>query len=202
MEEGLDDDIELVGTKADASLNAMPHARCHCPKHNFKQVKADAEVQAGTREQNCKTCDKCYCYVCDTLASECASWQDHCMAYDRDPVWRQRRQEKKHPEAAKAAAASGGGGAAAAAASGGGIRPQAAAAAVSGGAAAAAAVPVAALAGRQPPRPPPVGNGWTTEWSAEHSMWFYWHEATKKTQWERPARPAGARKRAVGRGRR
>ncbi len=95
MEEGLDDDIELVGTKADASLNAMPHARCHCPKHNFKQVKADAEVQAGTREQNCKTCDKCYCYVCDTLASECASWQDHCMAYDRDPVWRQRRQEKK-----------------------------------------------------------------------------------------------------------
>ena len=199
MEEGLDDDIELVGTKADASLNAMPHARCHCPKHNFKQVKADAEVQAGTREQNCKTCDKCYCYVCDTLASECASWQDHCMAYDRDPVWRQRRQEKKHPEqagAAKAASASGGGGAAAAAASGGGIRPQAAAA-VSGGAAA-AAVPVAALAGRQPPRPPPVGNGWTTEWSAEHSMWFYWHEATKKTQWERPARPAGARKRAVG----
>ena len=106
MEEGLDDDIELIGTKADASLNAMPHARCHCPKHNFKQVKADAEVQAGTREQNCKTCDKCYCYVCDTLASECASWQDHCMAYDRDPVWRQRRQEKKHPEAAKAAAAS------------------------------------------------------------------------------------------------
>ena len=43
---------------------------------------------------------------------------------------------------------------------------------------------------KKKPQPASVGEGWTVEWSAEYSDWFYWHAETQVTQWERPTLPS------------
>jgi len=86
-----DDDLEVLGIRNEVIL---PHNRCDCPKNKFSMSGCDAH-------QNEKHCDKCYCYVCDCLASECKSWNSnwmqhaHCNATDKINRWVQKRQEKK-----------------------------------------------------------------------------------------------------------
>ena len=48
----------------------------------------------NNHDNNGKFCTKCYCFVCDSLASECTSWimgtaevGGHCHAHDKDEKW-------------------------------------------------------------------------------------------------------------------
>ena len=73
-----DDDVQEIGT-----VNAvrLPHARHDCPNHAFVQdvlhnmnlSKDGLEAKSGL-EANQTTCDMCYCFVCDCIASECKNW--------------------------------------------------------------------------------------------------------------------------------
>jgi len=182
---GEDDDIEIVGTKTDVALVAMPHARCSCPvAPTFVVLPPEQEASERVRKANSKTCPKCYCYVCDVLASECTEWTSHCMAFDRDQTWKKRRAQKKQKTTAAAPAA-----AAAGAAAGGtpaaqraGSSSTSTSASVSGGGTGGAA------ATAQARKPPPLCNvpGWTVNWSSDHNEWFYWNQQTQVSQWVAP----------------
>lgn len=51
--------------------------------------------------QNGSRCSKCFCYVCDKLASSCEQWTEsnmpHCNAHARASCWKARRSVKKSP---------------------------------------------------------------------------------------------------------
>ena len=63
-----DDDVQEIGT-----INAvcLPHARHDCPHHTFVQDVLHKNLSRDGLEANQTTCDMCYCFVCDCLASEC-----------------------------------------------------------------------------------------------------------------------------------
>ena len=152
----------------------MPHARCGCPTMNFVVLPPDKEVSERARATNSKTCDKCYCYVCDVLATECGEWPVHCMAFDRDKTWKERRAKKK--ESGKAAAAAP---AAAARVSKNAAASVGKSGGASGGGGAAAAAP-------RKPKPACTVPGWTMVWSPDHCEWFYWNSATQVSAWTPP----------------
>ena len=54
----------IVGEKNRINL---PHMRCHCTLKPFN-------LQNTRDENNKKTCEQCFCYVCDKKAGECESW--------------------------------------------------------------------------------------------------------------------------------
>ena len=167
---GEDDDVEIVGTKTNSALVAMPHARCSCPTVHFI-VLPEKEASERVRNINSKTCDKCYCWVCDVLASECTEWSSHCMAFDRDPTWKKRRTEKKtHPDASAAASTAG--------------ATDSVGATAGATAATASAASVADATGK--PKPECTLPGWTVAWSSEHSEWFFWNAQTKVSTWIAP----------------
>eukprot|EP00964_Phaeocystis_antarctica_P130232 scaffold94110_cov60-Phaeocystis_antarctica.AAC.2 len=39
-----------------------------------------------------KTCDYCYCWVCDKPAKQCVTWKEHCIC-DGGPEWNLKRQK-------------------------------------------------------------------------------------------------------------
>ena len=162
---GEDDDIEIVGTKTDTALVAMPHARCSCPTVHFIVLPEKEEASEKVRSTNSKTCNKCYCWVCDVLASECTEWSSHCMAFDRDPAWKKRRAEKKTQVGSSTVAS-----------------------AIAGSTGATGSAAVAAAAATDPDKPKPVCAlpGWDVAWSSEHREWFYWNPQTKVSTWTRP----------------
>nr|XP_039256847.1 uncharacterized protein LOC120333484 [Styela clava] len=91
----IDDDIEITGMRA---AEIMSHMRSDCPIHQFKRVD---NVDVGPQEQNASKCIKCFCYVCDKVATECKSWTTttfpHCNAHSRASCWKARRNTKKSP---------------------------------------------------------------------------------------------------------
>ena len=168
---GEDDDVEIVGTKTNSALVAMPHARCSCPTVHFI-VLPEKEASERVRNTNSKACDKCYCWVCDVLASECTEWSSHCMAFDRDPTWKKRRAEKKAQSDSSAAASAAG-----------------ATDSVGATAAAPAAAPAANTSvadAPDKPKPECTLPGWTVAWSSEHREWFFWNAQTKVSTWIAP----------------
>ena len=72
----LDDGIEVL-----VGIEQLPHTRSDCIKHQFSKTEA-AQYNSPTvplsELVNAKHCDKCYCYVCDVLASQCVEWRTHC----------------------------------------------------------------------------------------------------------------------------
>lgn len=82
------DDIEAASVVRAAVV--YPHARADCPKCSFDPVISDA-----AHALNVNKCAKCYCYVCDSLVSECPSWDKHCMAIDKTNAWRKLRMVTK-----------------------------------------------------------------------------------------------------------
>ena len=78
-----DDEVEITGVKNDNSLAAFAHARHDCTVHCFSKTLFD--------KTHANTCALCYCYVCDTPASECSDWgkpdsahlfrEKHCHAF-------------------------------------------------------------------------------------------------------------------------
>ena len=68
-----DDDMVVVGSKNAVNL---PHMRCHCTTHLFNHAKPHDLKHK-------KSCDMCYCYVCDVKVPECKKWNEHYRASDR-----------------------------------------------------------------------------------------------------------------------
>jgi hypothetical protein len=101
--DGDDNDIELVGTKNHVLL---PHMRQHCTEKTFQSNTGYST--AARRAVNAQFCTHCYCYVCDVLVSECASWEAHCLATDQGVMkhgWQEKRQQAKRKRNAAAAVA-------------------------------------------------------------------------------------------------
>jgi hypothetical protein len=96
-----DDEVVLVGA---ANQLRLPHMRQHCTKCIFvvsDTTEAYSKYAATTVEANTKTCDLCYCYVCDCPAKECSEWSseagtlsdNHCCASDKHDRWVKLRQQ-------------------------------------------------------------------------------------------------------------
>jgi len=64
------DKVQVVGIHNEQCL---PHMRQHCLEHRYNP---------NSTADNQRYCHKCYCYVCDILASECSQWSSHCNATD------------------------------------------------------------------------------------------------------------------------
>lgn len=78
-----DEDLQFVGRSGDLALSDFPHARHNCLNVSF----------AGNEQ---KTCEQCYCYVCDISARQCTKWSEHCKAVPDDPprgsgFWKRQR---------------------------------------------------------------------------------------------------------------
>ena len=75
-----DDEIIVVGKKTGVQANVdYPHNRFSCGVYPF-----------GSFDKR-TFCDKCYCYVCDDVASKCTQWNYHCAAIDKINKWRSER---------------------------------------------------------------------------------------------------------------
>jgi hypothetical protein len=72
--------------------------RQHCTECTFIAPRMNEEYSKyapPTMEANTKTCDLCYCYVCDCPAKECSKWssgtgalsENHCCASDKHNRW-------------------------------------------------------------------------------------------------------------------
>lgn len=55
-------------------LSNLPHNRENCLIHNFVEG------------NYINACPQCYCFICGTLHSECANWQQHCSARSSNPA--------------------------------------------------------------------------------------------------------------------
>ncbi|KAG1670539.1 hypothetical protein FOA52_015404 [Chlamydomonas sp. UWO 241] len=72
------EDMAMSGTMGQVANRDLAHARPDCADHAFQRT-------GGT--PNAKSCDKCFCYVCDVSASTCTMWgtgasaREHCNAF-------------------------------------------------------------------------------------------------------------------------
>ncbi|XP_019188236.1 PREDICTED: uncharacterized protein LOC109182548 isoform X1 [Ipomoea nil] len=81
------DDLIVVSEKGQVACRDYPHPRHLCVKFPFATTPHESH------------CDKCHCYVCDTLAP-CLYWTKddaltHCNATDKMWVWRNQRENRK-----------------------------------------------------------------------------------------------------------
>ncbi|CAB9497764.1 Regulator of telomere elongation helicase 1 [Seminavis robusta] len=60
-----DDEVCVMQSTLTNALVEYPHGRPDCGLHSFSEDKS-------------KFCDKCYCLVCNKLASQCTDWGEHC----------------------------------------------------------------------------------------------------------------------------
>jgi SNF2 family DNA or RNA helicase len=113
-----DDDVVLEGVVNEVRL---PHLRQDCTTCSFMTVRmgyAAVSCPQDALEENEKSCDLCYCYVCDCPVKDCKKWrsqqgsrntnQNHCCAVNDVGLWQQLRKQEKNTAAAPAAAAAGG----------------------------------------------------------------------------------------------
>lgn len=91
-----DPEIAEVGSRT--MLQALvdyPHFRFQCAIEPFKRMRA------WRKEKFCK---RCFCYVCDTPASECTRWKTHSKAVDSAHKWRTERESNLEARRARNAA--------------------------------------------------------------------------------------------------
>jgi hypothetical protein len=98
----------VVGVKnveRDPGLLEYPHARCNCLKVQFVRLEPeDKDYPSGSvadRQTNSRHCDKCFCWVCDRIATQCSQWEQHCMAVDSHQHWQREQKLRKAAQAAK-----------------------------------------------------------------------------------------------------
>ncbi|XP_068445094.1 uncharacterized protein zgc:112980 [Clinocottus analis] len=81
----LDEDLVITFSRR---AEVLPHARYDCPIHAFTAV--DCEIGAPVAD-NQLTCEQCFCYICDKLASSCKMWNYsgvcHCNSHKRSDFW-------------------------------------------------------------------------------------------------------------------
>ena len=72
-----DDDIIITGGTLGVAALAPHHRYYGCPEN---KPLVDPSTRKPTASDALKFCRLCVCYVCDTPASQCAQWHDHCEA--------------------------------------------------------------------------------------------------------------------------
>ncbi|XP_034398869.1 uncharacterized protein zgc:112980 isoform X2 [Cyclopterus lumpus] len=81
----LDEDLVITFSR---SAEVLPHARYDCPIHAFTPTDSEIGVSVAG---NHLTCDQCFCYICDKLASSCKLWSYsgvcHCNSHKRSDFW-------------------------------------------------------------------------------------------------------------------
>lgn len=101
-EEELDEDLVCLESHGDVWNKNLPHTRDTCGEAAFSKQQAVGNAQH---------CAKCYCWVCDCLASECGDWGDgstyqhHCHAHAGHAYFAALKQQRKRAATAAAAAA-------------------------------------------------------------------------------------------------
>lgn len=79
-------DVECVGSRVGVvALVDYPHFRFQCVIEPFKRQRHTKKL---------RYCPRCYCYVCDVLASNCKEWDEHAKAIDTVHKWRVEREAK------------------------------------------------------------------------------------------------------------
>eukprot|EP00177_Eucheuma_denticulatum_P000382 GFKZ01000653.1.p1 GENE.GFKZ01000653.1~~GFKZ01000653.1.p1 ORF type:complete len:260 (+),score=41.89 GFKZ01000653.1:264-1043(+) len=79
-------DVECVGSRVGVvALVDYPHFRFQCVIEPFKRQRHTKKL---------RYCSRCYCYVCDILASECKEWEEHAKANDTVHKWRVEREAR------------------------------------------------------------------------------------------------------------
>jgi len=77
-------EIEVVKSNTTNPLMDYPHMRDQCAKFYFT---TDPKL----------FCSKCFCYLCDKLASDCSDWERHCKADSKERRWKKARHILLHP---------------------------------------------------------------------------------------------------------
>ena len=77
--QGEDEELQFIGRSGALALSDFPHARENCASFRFADDPA-------------RTCEHCFCYVCDIAASSCTQWKEHCHATHTQVAWRQKRE--------------------------------------------------------------------------------------------------------------
>mmetsp|Transcript_4534 Transcript_4534/g.15069 ORF Transcript_4534/g.15069 Transcript_4534/m.15069 type:complete len:213 (-) Transcript_4534:48-686(-) len=78
-----DDDVVIVGHSGVNANQDLAHARHDCAVCLFPHRRTpdrDARAQAH--------CPRCHCFLCDAPVAECARWDLHAVAHDKDPQWK------------------------------------------------------------------------------------------------------------------
>ena len=75
-----EDDVAIVGMTGHFALVDFPHSRENCVTHPM-------------RDDPLLRCGNCFCYVCDVLATDCKSWEQHCHATHGNLQWRMLREQ-------------------------------------------------------------------------------------------------------------
>jgi hypothetical protein len=104
-----DEDVVVEGVRNEMRL---PHIRQHCTTFRFNSTGPAATAAASASfnnsgnylksvlEENNKSCDLCYCYVCDGPVKDCKQWfsstsftsqNNHCCASDNNGKWESMR---------------------------------------------------------------------------------------------------------------
>ncbi|KAM9313866.1 uncharacterized protein KZ484_023712 isoform 1-T2 [Pholidichthys leucotaenia] len=87
----LDEDLVVTFSR---TADVLPHARYDCPVHPFIATDAETDIPLAN---NHFTCDQCFCYICDRLASECQMWCEpgacHCNSHKRSNFWSELRNQ-------------------------------------------------------------------------------------------------------------
>jgi hypothetical protein len=101
-----EDDDEVVVTGI-ALKRHTEHIRVDCPIYTYPKNKCVFLPPSPSKVQlpmALKHCDKCHCYICGFLASECTKWEQHCTAHPKcKKSWSDKYDHEK--EAEKEAAA-------------------------------------------------------------------------------------------------
>ena len=105
---GDDEDVVVAGVRNEMRL---PHMRQHCTTFRFNSTGPVATAasasfnnhenyQISILEENNKSCDLCYCYICDGPVTDCKQWfsstsftsqNNHCCASDNNGKWESMR---------------------------------------------------------------------------------------------------------------
>jgi hypothetical protein len=105
QKEELEPEPETEPAKLPDGLLELEHARCHCFKVQFVRLEPeDKDYPSGSvadRQTNSRHCDKCFCWVCDRIATQCSQWEQHCMAVDSHQHWQREQKLRKAAQAAK-----------------------------------------------------------------------------------------------------
>ena len=77
-----DEEVQIVGNTGSNPLSDFPHPRHACVVHPFPP----GGGRDGERAAAEAHCPRCFCFLCDGPAAECASWREHAMARN-DASW-------------------------------------------------------------------------------------------------------------------
>ena len=77
-----DEEVQIVGNTGSNPLSDFPHPRHACVVRPFPPG-GGRDVDRPAAELHCP---RCFCFLCDGPAAECASWREHAMARN-DASW-------------------------------------------------------------------------------------------------------------------